>query len=272
MFRNVTFGQYYPADSILHKLDPRCKLMGVFVFIISVFVFGNIASFFLISLFLVTAIILSRVPVSFMLRGMRPVLFILIITVFFNLIFTPGMEVFAVGILHFTDRGIISACRMFVRLSYLVVGTSILTLTTTPNSLTDGMESLFSPLSRVKVPVHEIALMMSIALRFIPILSEEAVKIMRAQESRGADFTSGNIIKRTKNMVPLLVPLFVSAFRRADELSLAMEARGYRGGKRTRLNPLRTGKREVIGYIILAAYLAGVILAGRYVHLGDIIF
>ena len=261
MLRDITIGQYYPADSIIHKLDPRVKLMGALVYIISLFTFHGLPGFALVSLFLVSVIYLSKVPFSYMVKGLKTIVVLMAITAAFNLFLTPGKEVlFQLGILTVTMEGVKNAAFMLVRLTYLIVGTSIMTLATTPNQLTDGMEKALMPLSKLKVPVHAIAMMMSIALRFIPILIEETDIIMKAQMARGANFENGNLLKRAKSMVPLLVPLFVSAFRRADDLAMAMEARCYVGGSgRTKMKPLRYGRRDYLAYLILAAYLVGII-------------
>ncbi len=259
--KNITIGQYYPADSILHRLDPRVKFLGTLVFIVSLFLVKGFLGYAFVTVVLATLIRLSRVPFGLMLKGMKAIIFILIITIIFNMLFTPGEAVFSVWKLTVTKEGIVQAFRMAVRLSYLIIGSSIMTLTTTPNQLTDAMENLFNPLKVIKVPVHEISMMMSIALRFIPILMEETDKIMKAQIARGADFESGNIIKRVMNMVPLLVPLFVSAFQRANDLAMAMEARCYHGGEgRTQMKPLRYEKRDYIAYILMAGFLAAAIL------------
>ncbi len=262
MLRDITIGQYYPADSIVHKLDPRVKLMAALIYIISLFTFRGVAGFILASLFLVFMIRLSKVPFSYMVKGLKAIVILMVITAAFNLFLTPGDQV----LVHFwiftiTMEGVKNAAFMLVRLIYLIVGTSIMTLTTTPNQLTDGLEKSLMPLSKIKVPVHAIAMMMSIALRFIPILIEETDIIMKAQMARGADFENGNLIRRAKSMVPLLVPLFVSAFRRADDLAMAMEARCYVGGSgRTKMKPLRYKKRDYLAYLILIVYLAGIIL------------
>lgn len=257
MFKDITIGQYYPADSVLHRLDPRTKFVGTFCFIISVFLFHTFPGYAVAAVFLAAMIVLSKVPVKFMFKGLKAILMILLVTVFFNIILTPGEVLWKWGILRVTKEGLMLAGKMAIRLIYLVVGSSIMTLTTTPNQLTDAMESLMRPLSKIHVPIHEIAMMMSIALRFIPILMEETDKIMKAQVARGADFESGNLIRKVRNMVPLLVPLFISAFRRANDLAMAMEARCYHGGDhRTQMKPLRYGKNDVAAYVILAAYLA----------------
>ena len=258
--RNITIGQYYPADSILHKLDPRVKFLGTLVFIVSLFLIKGLAGYVFVTVALVTLVKLSKVPFGMMLKGMKAIIFILIITVFFNMLFTPGEVIFTIWRLTITKEGVVQALRMAVRLSYLIIGSSIMTLTTTPNQLTDAMENLFSPLKVIKVPVHEISMMMSIALRFIPILMEETDKIMKAQIARGADFESGNLIKRVTNMIPLLVPLFVSAFQRANDLAMAMEARCYHGGEgRTQMKPLRYEKRDFVAYILMLTFAAAAV-------------
>ena len=253
----ISLGQYYPTDSILHKLDPRVKFLGTLAYIIGVFLVKGLIGYLFVTAVLGVMIALSRVPFRYILKSMKPIWFILIITVIFNLLLTPGTAVWHWGILKITDAGIRMAVRMALRLTYLVIGSSIMTLTTTPNSLTDAMESLFAWMKVLHVPVHEISMMMSIALRFIPILTEETDKIKKAQIARGADFESGNFIARMKAMIPLLVPLFVSAFRRANDLAMAMEARCYHGGdSRTRMKPLHYEGRDVWAYIIMAAFFA----------------
>lgn len=264
MIREITLGQYYDEDSVLHRLDPRVKLVGTIVFIISLFIIDNIWGYLIATAFLVMSIALSKVPVKFMLKGMKAILVIMFITVAFNLFLTPGETLWALGKVTITREGLRIASMMAVRLTFLIVGSSIMTLTTTPNNLTDGLEKLLSPLKRIKVPVHEIAMMMSIALRFIPILLEETDIIMKAQMARGADFESGNIFKKAKALVPLLVPLFVSAFRRANDLAMAMEARCYKGGDgRTKMKPLiyKTGDR--LAYVVLWTYFAACIVVGK---------
>lgn len=256
MIRDITIGQFYPADSILHRLDPRVKFIGTFLFLISLFVADSFWGYALATVFLAAAIGLSKVPVKFMLKGLKPLFIILLITVLFNLFLIPGEVVWSAGFLKITREGVVQAVKIGIRLIYLVIGSSIMTLTTTPNQLTDGMEKILAPLNKIKVPVHEISMMMSIALRFIPILMEETDKIMKAQIARGADFESGNIIQRAKSMVPLLVPLFISAFRRADDLAMAMEARCYHGGdNRTQMKPLVYHRRDYAAYVISVLYL-----------------
>ena len=257
MIRDITIGQYYPADSVIHKLDPRTKLVGTIGFIVSVFLFHTFAGYAVATIFLAGIILLSKVPVKFIFKGLKTILMLLLITIFFNMILTPGEVVWKLGFIKVTKEGLVLAGTMAIRLVYLVIGSSIMTLTTTPNQLTDGLERLLRPLNKLHVPVHDIAMMMSIALRFIPILLEETDKIMKAQIARGADFENGNLIQKAKNMVPLLVPLFISAFRRANDLAMAMEARCYHGGdNRTQMKPLCYKKRDHMAYVILAAYLA----------------
>lgn len=258
MIRDITLGQYYPVDSVIHRMDPRTKLFGTMVFIISLFMADSIWAYVAATVFLAMCIRLSKVPFSFMVRGLKAVVFLLLISVSFNLFLTDGEELFRIGFLRVTREGLRMACFMGLRLMYLVVGSSIMTLTTTPNQLTDGLEKSLGFLKVVHVPVHEISMMMSIALRFIPILVEETDKIMKAQMARGADFESGNLVQKAKSMVPLLVPLFISAFRRATDLAMAMEARCYRGGEgRTKMKPLKYERRDRMAYLVFGVYLAG---------------
>ena len=264
MLRDITLGQYYQTESVLHKLDPRVKLVGTIVYIISLFLVNNVWGYLVAAIFLAAMIKLSNVPFKFMVKGMRAILFLLMLTVIFNLFLTPGEALFTIWKLTVTKEGLKLAVMMAIRLTFLIIGSSVMTLTTTPNNLTDGMEKLMNPLRKLKVPVHEIAMMMSIALRFIPILLEETDKIMKAQIARGADFESGNIMKKAKALVPLLVPLFISAFRRANDLAMAMEARCYRGGDgRTKMKPLIYKKADRIGYGVLALYLVVCLAVGK---------
>lgn len=256
MIRDITIGQYYQTDSVIHKLDPRVKLAGTVIFLISLFLGRSVPLYLLAGVALAAVIKISRVPFGFMVKGLKAVLFILIFSAVFNLFLTKGTPVITIWKLTITLEGIITALYMVIRLMMLIVGSSLLTLTTTPNNLTDGLEKSLGFLKIFRVPVHEVAMMMSIALRFIPILIEETDKIMKAQTARGADFEHGNIIQKAKAMVPLLVPLFISAFRRANDLAMAMEARCYRGGEgRTKMKPLKYKKRDVMAYLILFAYL-----------------
>ncbi len=265
MLREITLGQYYPVDSVLHRMDPRTKLLGTLLFIISLFCTDSFLGYGAAALFLTVTIKLSKVPFKFMVRGLKAVLVLLLISVSFNLFLTPGTAIFQLGFLKITWEGLRTAVFMALRLVFLVLGSSVMTLTTTPNELTDGLEKGLGFLKKVGVPVHEVAMMMSIALRFIPILIEEADKIMKAQMARGADFESGNLVHRAKSMVPLLVPLFISAFRRATDLAMAMEARCYRGGEgRTKMKPLHYQRRDRIAQIVILCYLA-VIIGMRFV-------
>jgi energy-coupling factor transport system permease protein len=264
MLRDITLGQYYRTESVIHSLDPRVKLVATFVFIVSLFVANNFVGYVIAALFLAMCIYLSKVPPKFIFRGMKTIFFLLMITMVFNLFLTPGKELISIWKLTITYEGLKMAIMMAIRLMFLITGSSLMTLTTTPNNLTDGLEKLLRPLRLFKVPVHEISMMMSIALRFIPILMEETDKIMKAQMARGADFESGSIIKRAKSLVPLLVPLFISAFRRANDLAMAMEARCYKGGDgRTKMKPLIYQNRDRLAYLVIWAYLGIVIVMGR---------
>lgn len=260
MIRDITIGQYYPVDSVIHRLDPRVKLIGTFIYIISLFLFRNFFGYIITGLFLFSVIKLSKVPFRFIMRGLKAVIMLLMFTVIFNLFLTPGNTIFQLGFLKITEEGLRTAAFMAIRLVFLILGSSIMTFTTTPNHLTDGLEKIMWPLRKIKVPVHEIAMMMSIALRFIPILLEETDKIMKAQMARGADFESGGIIKRAKSLIPILVPLFVSAFRRANDLAMAMEARCYRGGEhRTKMKPLKYHGIDFAGFLFIFVYIGAVI-------------
>ena len=265
MIRDITIGQYYPANSKLHRLDPRVKIVCTFLFLISLFCFQNIWGYVVATIFLASIIRISKVPFKFIVKGLRPVIMLLMITVLFNLFLTKtGTVIFEAWVFKITDEGLRTAGFMTVRLIYLILGSSLMTFTTTPNALTDGIEKLLWPLRKIKLPVHEIAMMMSIALRFIPILLEETDKIMKAQIARGADLESGNIIQKAKAMIPILVPLFVSAFRRATDLAMAMEARCYRGGDgRTKMKPLVYQKKDYIAYAIMIVYFVVAVLVGR---------
>ena len=257
MIRDITIGQYYQGDSVIHRLDPRLKVVGVFVYLISLFCFKTIFGFLAAGLFFVVVLKLSKVPFRFVVKGLKPILFLLIFTAALNLLWTPGRVIWSFGILSLTKEGIYKCVFMALRLLLLIIGSSMLTLTTTPNQLTDAMEHLLKPLQKVKAPVHEIAMMMSIALRFIPILTEELDKIMKAQMSRGVDFESGNILERGKKLIPVLVPLFIAAIRRASDLAMAMDARCYNGGEgKTRLHPLVYKKQDYAAYGIMLLYVA----------------
>lgn len=259
MLRDITIGQYYPADSGIHKLDPRVKIIATILFIASLFVANSWIIYLVCAVFLAFCIILSKVPFGFIVRGLKAIVMLLCITLFFNMVFTPGTPLVSFWKITITVEGLKMAVKMGIRLIFLIIGSSLMTLTTTPNQLTNAIESLLKPLSFI-LPVHEIAMMMSIALRFIPILMEETDKIMKAQIARGADFESGNLVKKAKSMVPLLVPLFISAFRRANDLAMAMEARCYHGGEgRTQMKPLTYRAGDYAAYVVCLAYLAACI-------------
>lgn len=261
MIRDITLGQYYQTESRIHRLDPRVKLVGTMIFLISLFISQNVLCYAAATIYLICIICLSKVPFGYIVRGMKAIAVIMMITVIFNLFLTAGEPLVTFWRFTITYQGLKNAIYTAVRLTYLILGSTLMTLTTTPNDLTDGMERGLGFLKIFKLPVHEIAMMMSIALRFIPILLEETDKIMKAQQARGADFESGGMIRRAKAMVPLLVPLFVSAFRRANDLALAMESRCYHGGEgRTKMKPLEYKPWDIRAYIILACYLAIVIL------------
>lgn len=264
MLKDITIGQYYPTNSVIHKLDARVKLIATFVFMLSLFVINKFWPYAIVLLSLLSIIKLSNIPVKYLLKGLKPLRWIILFTFIINIFFLPGDVIWSFGFMKITAQGIEQAIFMAIRLILLVVGTSILTLTTSPIELTDGIERLLNPFRKIGLPVHELAMMMTIALRFIPTLLDETDKIMKAQMSRGADFESNNIINRAKNLVPLLVPLFVSAFRRADELAMAMEARCYRGGyNRTKMKESIMTKRDYIASGIQVAYLV-IIIATRY--------
>lgn len=265
MLRDITLGQYYQTKSKMHDLDPRTKLVGTFVYLISLFIFTNAYVYIFAACFLLMCVLISRIPPMYMIKGMKPIIFLLCFTLALSMFFTPGEAIFAIGKLTITKEGVKQALYMGARLTLLVMGSNMMTLTTTPARLTNGIERLMRPLKLIKVPVHEIAMMMSIALRFIPILMEETDRIMKAQLARGADFESGNLIKKAKSLVPVLVPLFISAFRRANDLAMAMEARCYHGGKgRTQMKPLKYGVADLVAYAVLILYIAGIILIGKY--------
>lgn len=264
MLRDITIGQYFPADTIIHRLDPRTKILITIMFIASLFFIKSFYPYLFILAFILLTVKLSKVPFRYVLKGLKPLMLIILITFVINIFMTKGEVLFSIGPIDVTKEGIRQAVFMALRLIFLITGTSLLTLTTSPISLTDGIEKLMSPLRRFRVPVHELAMMMTIALRFIPTLLEETDKIMKAQTARGADFESGNIVKRAKNLVPLLVPLFINAFRRADELAIAMEARCYRGGyNRTRLNELKFTKKDILVTLLMTVFFGFIILT-RY--------
>jgi energy-coupling factor transport system permease protein len=260
---SITFGQYYPGNSILHQTDPRVKLSLVLLYTIILFLIKNFLSFLFISLLLGWLIILANLPLRLVLRGIRPLTFILIFTFLIHLFVTSG-PVINIGPLAVSIEGIRNGAFVIVRLVLLVVGASLLTLTSTPTELTDALDSLFQPLSRLGLPTHELAMMMTIALRFIPVLISEADRIVKAQKARGADFETGSLIKRIKNLIPVLIPLFISVFKRADDLAVAMEARGYRGGRyRTRLRELAVRPLDIFILLFMSLVLIGLLWLGR---------
>lgn len=255
MIREITIGQYYRADSLIHRLDPRVKIIGTLVYIISLCMFRQFLGFAFAVLIFGLIVKLSEIPLQFIVRGLRPILLILVFTAMLNLLWTPGDVLWEAGVVHITVQGVRQSIFLALRLILLMIGSSLMTLTTTPNQLTDALENLLHPLNRLHVPVHEIAMMMSIALRFIPILLEEANRIMKAQTARGADFESGSIIRRLYHIVPVLVPLFASAIRRATDLANAMDARCYHGGAgRTKMKPLRYQVRDIRAYVYIGLY------------------
>ena len=262
MLKDITIGQHYPTQSLIHKLDSRVKLVATFIFMVSLFIINKFWPYSLVIISLLGIIKLSKIPFRYILKGLKPLRWIILFTFVINIFFVPGENpVLSFGFLKVTQEGISQAIFMAIRLTLLVLGTSMLTLTTSPMDLTDGIERLLSPFNKVGLPVHELAMMMTIALRFIPTLLDETDKIMKAQMSRGADFESKNLIDRAKNLVPLLVPLFVSAFRRADELGTAMEARCYRGGyNRTKMKQSILTKADYISYVLQFIYLGSIIV------------
>ena len=260
MIRDITLGQYYPENSPIHKLDPRVKIIAAVLYIIELFIVKDFSGFLVCAVALGIVVAISRVPLRFIMRGLKPIILILLFTFVLNIFMVDGRILFTIGPLKVTDAGGYTAAFMAIRLILLIIGASLLTLTTTPISLTDGIERLLSPLALIGLPNHEIAMMMSIALRFIPTLLEETDKIMKAQQARGADFESGNIIARARSLIPILVPLFVSAFRIASDLAMAMEARCYRGGKgRTRMNGMRMKRSDYISIVLMILFLAALI-------------
>lgn len=262
MLRDITLGQYYPSDSVIHRLDARTKIIWTLVYIIELFVITDFIGFLITTALLAAVIVLSKVPAKYILKGLKPIFIIIIFTFILNLFMIKGGDVlWEWKIFEITEGGVYRACFMAVRLIYLIIGSSLLTFTTKPVNLTDGIEKLLKPLNRIKVPAHELAMMMTIALRFIPTLLEETDKIMKAQQARCADFETGNILVRAKKMIPILVPLFISAFRIAIELAMAMEARCYRGGgNRTKMNENRFMRTDVFASIIMLLFTSVLIV------------
>ncbi|MBS6457547.1 MAG: energy-coupling factor transporter transmembrane protein EcfT [Firmicutes bacterium] len=266
MLKDITLGQFFPGNTIVHRLDPRTKILAVVLYIVALFSANSVLTYAIVMVALTVSILVSKVPFRSLTKGLKPIIIIVIFTAVMNLFFTKGTPVCDVWLLrHITWEGLVAAVKMLLRIVMLIMGTFLLTYTTSPIALTDGLESLLGFLKKIKAPIHELSMMMSIALRFIPTLIEETDKIMSAQKARGADFESGNIFRRAKALVPILVPLFISAFRRADELATAMECRCYHGGEgRTALHVLRYEQADWLvlgGFIVLAA---GIIVLGRF--------
>lgn len=261
MLKDITLGQYFPIDSMLHKLDARTKILLLILNIVVIFMAQSFYSYCLIVLFTIFVMKLSKVPVKMYFKGLKPILFIIIFTAVLNLFLTDGRDLpvfgYSIGI---TVEGVVMASKMALRLVLLIISSSVLTYTTSPMALTDGIEKLLKPASKLGFPSHELAMMMSIAIRFIPTLIEETDKIMKAQQARGANFDTGSLLKRAKSLIPMLVPLFISAFRRADELAIAMESRCYRGGDaRTRLKELHFTRCDLLGFIAFLIFLGAVV-------------
>jgi energy-coupling factor transport system permease protein len=264
VLKDITLGQYFPGSSPLHRLDAMIKIILSIVYLIVIFLIKNFYGYGLLAIFTFSIVLISTVPVKFVFKGLKPLLIFIIFTAILNLFMTGGTVIWQWGLLKLTTEGIYFAVFMILRITFLVLGTSLLTYTTSPIALTDGIERLLTPFGKLGAPTHELAMMMSIALRFIPTLLEETDKIMKAQMARGADFQSGNLLKRAKALIPLLVPLFISAFRRADELAIAMECRCYRGGKnRTRLNESKVGKIDIYACLVILLFSALISLANK---------
>lgn len=260
MLKDITLGQYYPTESVVHSLDARLKIVLSVAFMVVIFCIGNLFGYIALALFMLFVVKLSKVPFGYMLKGIKPLMFFIVFTAVLNMFLTGGTVVFKLGFLKITYEGIYYASFMVIRIVFLVLATSMLTYTTSPIQLTDGIEALLRPFSKIGLPSHELAMMMSIALRFIPTLLEETDKIMKAQTARGTDFESGNIIRRAKALIPLLIPLFISAFRRADDLAVAMECRCYRGGEgRTKLHELKFGKNDYVALFVFFVFAVFVI-------------
>lgn len=261
MLKNITLGQYFPGNSFIHRLDPRTKLLIIVVYIVALFLVDTLAAYLPVIAFLGLSICISKIKFKALVSGMKPLFIIIAITAVINLFFTSGEPLVKLWVITITKEGVRAAVFMLLRISLLIMGTFLLTYTTAPMQLTDGLESLLGPLKKIKVPVHELAMMMSIALRFIPTLIEETDKIMNAQKARGADFETGGLLHKAKAMLPLLIPLFISAFRRADELATAMESRCYSGGEgRTKMNPLKYSAIDAVAGAAAPVLLAAVIV------------
>lgn len=262
MLSDMTLGQYYPADSCVHKMDARVKILIALAFMVFIFCIGTVYGYVALFVFTVFMIAMSKIPVKFMLKAIKPIVFFVVFTAVLNILLTrSGTVLWHYGFLTITVDGVLNAVYMMIRIVFLIMGTSLLTYTTSPIELTDGIERLLRPFSKIGLPSHELAMMMSIALRFIPTILEETDKIKKAQTARGADFESGNILKRAGALIPLLVPLFISAFRRADELAMAMECRCYHGGKnRTKMNEPHMGVRDLFGVLAFLIFATAVIV------------
>lgn len=267
MMKDITLGQYFPGNTPIHRLDPRSKILMVLAYIVLTFCIKNFVGYLLLTVFTLGCVLLSKVPPKFVVKGLKPILVFIVITGLFNLFLSDGEPLITFWIFTITKEGVGFAAFMVLRLVFLILGTSLLTLTTSPIALTDGLEQLLSPFKKIGLPAHELSMMMTIALRFIPTLMEETDKIIKAQSARGADFESGNLLRRAKAMIPILIPLFISAFRRADELATAMECRCYRGGEnRTRLRELKFGKVDGYGWLMFGVF--GVMLILLNIWLG----
>lgn len=265
MLKDITLGQFFPGNSLAHKLDPRTKILLTVIYIVVLFCAKSFVSYGVVALLLIVGVKVSGVAPKALVRGLKPILFIICFTAILNLFYTPGEELVSFWIFKITKEGIFTAFFMVLRITMLIMGTFLLTYTTSPIALTDGLESLLNPLKKIKVPVHELAMIMSIALRMIPTLIEETDKIMSAQRARGADFESGNLFQRAKALVPILVPLFISAFRRADELAVAMECRCYHGGEgRTKLHVLHYQMRDYLVFLAYIIVLVGVLVLAYF--------
>ena len=266
MLKDITLGQYFPGDTLAHKLDPRTKLLVTVLYIVALFTAKSYLAYGLLVLTLVVAVRISRVSVKALFKGLKPVLFIIAFTAVLNLFYTPGREIWHFWIFRMTIEGVRAAVTMMLRITLLIMGTFLLTYTTSPIRLTDGLENLLNPLKSIKLPVHELAMMMSIALRFIPTLIDEVGRIMNAQKARGADLETGNLFQRAKALVPIFIPLFISAFRRAYDLAFAMDCRCYRGGEgRTRMKRMQLAFRDFGSLFAMAAVLAGVIVINHFI-------
>ncbi len=265
MITDITLGQFLPGNSPLHRMDPRTKIILTLLYMISLFFISNISAFVLVAVLMLIVLKVSGIPVKFILKSIKPLYFFVIFTAVLNIFMTDGTYLFRYGWFHISLEGIYTTIIMSLRIILLVGGSSLLTYTTSPIVLTDGIERLLKPLEKIKFPAHELAMMMTIALRFIPTIIEETDKIIKAQTARGADFDTGGLIKKAKAMIPLLIPLFVSSFRRADELALAMECRGYHGGEgRTKLKQLKLAKVDYFAFLLFFVFASLCIVAGLF--------